>query len=313
MTKEYTPTEDTYDAYPVNILSAGDDLDEATLDPLTQDLYNRIAYLKKQLDEKDIDNSALIENLNNNVGGEVTGTTPPSYTDSTIVSDGDSHHTGIEKLDQATAQNINDISANGVSTAANLSKISYMADKIDINATNSAPFDFLNNNFIDDGERLKAIVEKFDRYMLGMRRSAEFGYGKGIDGWAYASVGTNTFYVHGYDTFYDLEKLDQPLTTATIDNEQQQASGADQYITWLHDTGGPIIDEVLFTWEISSGGTIEVRFHADGETTWGSMEVFSASKDNFQAVAVGGSNLVIKIKLIGTTKLYNMAYIAKGT
>jgi hypothetical protein len=315
MPKNYTPINEWNDP-PVEIPVTGELLTEAYFDTYYKDFYNRFQHLKEEAEGDDARYDELTENLDNNVGGEVTGTSTPVYTDTTIVASGDSHHTAIEKLDAQAGTNKASAQANALASESNLQKISNIVDKIDPSAADADPFTYLSLNFLVNGDRLKAVVEKFDQYIAGTRRNAEFGFSKSIEAWkrTYVNAGDNVL-LYGYDTIYNLTASDPKrdvLTTAAIDIAQQQASGADLYVVWKDPGAGSNITHVLFNWEVSSGGSIEVRFHADDETTWASMEQYDVPQGTYKAVSAAGTDLAIKLKIVGATKLYNFSWIAKG-
>jgi len=311
--KNYTPTSE-FNEYPVSIMKNGDDVNESTFDILFEDIHNRFKFLKDELDSDDSSNDALIENLNNNVGGGVTGEDEPVYEDTTIITSGDSHHVALEKLDGNLTTNNTNTAQNNLLIQSNLDKITYIVDKIDPAAANSSPFTYLSNNFLVNETRIKHNLEEYDRLLLGIRRTGEFSYGLAFDSFVKTliNLGDDVF-ISGYETFYDSSKYDNALTDATIDTKQRQASGSDKYIVWKKSTSGDDIVNVLFDYDLSSGGSIEVRFSCTDETTWASMETYSASKGTYQAVLAQGQDLAIKVKIAGTAKLYNFRYVTKGT
>ena len=311
MGQNYTPTDEFLD-YPVEIARTGDKFTEDFFNDKLRDLYNRIEHLKQLADADDTDFDKLKENLNNNVGGSVTEEGAPEYSGTNIVSNGDSHHTGIEKIDVAVHNNQTNVSNNQLAINSNLQKITNIANKIDPNAAEPGTFSYDNENFISDGERLKAIVEKFDRYMLGTRRNAEFGFAIAIENWKQTHVNAgDTINLYGYDTFYDTTKKDV-LSDCTISVDQQEASGADTYY-YRKVTATGLVTDMKFVWDINPGGTIEVRFSLVNETTWADMEVYTAGEGNYQTVVQQGSNFVVAVKITGTAKMYNLSFIGKGT
>ena len=309
MSKEYTPTEE-FNNYPVEITATGDSIDENFFNNKYKDIYNRIQYLKHQLDTNQQDYDGLKENLNNNVGGKVADAGLPEYTGTTILANGDTHHHGLEKLDIETTGLKTITDEHNLRITSNLTKILNTENKIGNNATEADPFVFTSLNFITQGEKIKSILEKFDQYLLGIRRTNEFSYGLAFDNLVNNLTGNILGYI--WDTFYDNTKYNQALTTATISFSQQEASGEDTYLVWSKTTSSDII-EVWFNWEISQGGSIEVRFHANGETAWDNMETYTVGKKVFQTAVTHGTNFNVKVKISGNTKVYNFALILKGT
>jgi len=317
--KDYTPSSGTeYPEYPVKIAASGDSATEDFFNEKYIDIYDRMDYLNSTLEDKNTDLEAIKENIDNNVGGEVTGVEPPEYTGTQIVQNGDTHHAAIVKLDFSTVANTSNISSNEVSIQANAQYITNVADKIDPTAIDASPFNYANTNLIIQGERVKSVVEKYDRYILGTRRSAEFSYKKAFEAWyqTFVNAGHTNMYLATYDTFYDTTKLDMTLTTATISADyQKMAIGTGDIVSWRQNSlPGEQMGSILFDYEHNSGGSIEVRFHLNGETNWENMEIYTVSKKSFQVAANGGENLVVKVKLASTptTELYNFQFIVKA-
>ena len=229
------------------------------------------------------------------MGGEVADEGATKYTDTNIIEDGMSHHTALETIDNSLSGVATATTNNTLQNESTLLKLTNTADKLDPSATLAAPFTYANTNLIIQEERIKSIVEKFDRYIDGTRRNAEFAFKTSHNALVrtYINEGLNILATQ-YDTFFDSTKLDV-LTTASVSNDTQYASGDGEYVVYKESSIGTTITYILLDWEVSGTGSIEVRFHCNNETTWSNMEIFNpANKGLFQLTTIQDENLAVR-------------------
>lgn len=247
-----------------------------------------------------------ISNINNNCGGNVINGVPPQYASTFFIANDDPHHTAIEKLDTAA----NDINISTATNAANIAtqttRIDNVVAKIGASADAVPGFVYTTHNFISDGDLIKAIIEKYDKVLLGGRRTNEYNFSQWVLNWARIE-GTDVKY-QGYESFYDLTKRNVTYTTCTIDMDQQRAYGNGTLYYTIPLTATATVSQLSARW--NSTGTVTVKFNLIGSYNDANMTTIT-TQDTWTAGLSAGTSVVVKVEFTGTAELYGIGIIAK--
>ena len=266
----------------------------------------------KTLDaQASIDNTKF-SNINNNVGGSVTGAATPVYTNTYFISNGDSHHTAIAKLDD-TANTINStVGTHTTSINTINTSLGHMVTNIGSGINTATGMTFTSINFITIHEAINSIVDKFDRLLDGCRREAHRTKNKLFDTWHATAGGTVGAKVLFFDQTED--GIETSITTASIDTYRVLVSGTAGQVVYIAQTLDSSCDQA--------------KFYMDGDTNfWDDEDVVikyncigSHNNTNMTEISVAditggvlvpsasgaGTGLVIKLEFTATAQVYEV-------
>jgi len=251
--------------------------------------------------------SGKLDNVNANVGGDVINPGAPTYASGGVVfSDGDSHHTALEKIDDyaTTTRGLSTAAAGDAATAA--SGVTNIADKLGVGAELAPPFDYVHELLLSDGDKIKDIIDTFDAILFASRRLADQSFGQMLANFVLTDAGINASF---YDTLIDLTKK-AISTTATIDTLLFEATGdGTEYIATF--TAPVACTEVALIWDIDPVSTITFEANAIGSLAALDFVTIGTQR-TFVAFAASGVDIVIKASITGaSSKLFNIAAAVK--
>jgi len=245
-----------------------------------------------------------ITNMIANIGGNTDNPTLDNYSSVVFVSNGDSHHVAIGKLDAALDTVESASSSASTLATTNSTRITNIVTKLGIDADQAAAWTYSNTNYIANGQTLKVNTEGIDRSLLGADRTAHraFGLAAVNSGRVLAVEETITNLETFWDDFYDATKVDTPNTTATVDTEQQQVSGNSTVLVEQF-TAAVTMDQIQVDWQ--SYGSVSVYANLIGSVVSGDYTLVP-TKDTWVNPASGnGTGVVIKFEIGVGGILYN--------
>lgn len=253
--------------------------------------------------------AAKIVNINTNVGGSVSGSTPPNYASTNFINNNDSHHVSIENLDTAAGVFDASITTLTADLATQTGRITNIVAKVGADADLAAAFTYTSQNYITNGDSYKTVAGILDSTNFGSKRNAESAYDFTVRNWAAAN--TNIEGSH-FDTFINTAKASSPQTTATIDTNRQAASAPA--------TGGDKLYYTTFTasaasvngaFRLHASAAMTVEFNLIGSFLDANMTVIP-TEDTFTPAAAAGTDVVIKVTIPDGEELYDIAFLAQS-
>lgn len=287
-------------------IKLGFTFDDATLPNFTGTLINA---------NKDIYN-ALIDALNftqndinslNTINGRIGGdllNNSPAYATTNIATNGDSHHTVLEKFDVQVSANATAIGSLGTTTTQNEQDIDFLADRISSDPLNVTPnaFGTASPILVDDTFMLTAIGINATTAYANRRLELEM-YELITQNWRDANSLAGSSYT--FDTFFNNLKVDTGNSTASGYNLADRSFGRSD-ITWTMYSNNIVVpgttNEVKFKY--FGEGTIAVTATLSGDLTTGYVSI--SSEDSWISIPVGTA---LKIKITGNagSKIYSYA------
>ena len=155
---------------------------------------------------------------------------------------------------------------------------------------------------LQPGDKIKDIVDTFDRVLMGNKRITEHAYEEWVHNWAKIE-GVKAIF-EWFETFYDNTKV-AGTSTATIHYELRKAYGNGlEYRAEATATGA--LSQIALRW--NSTGTVTVEASLNG--SWAVMTTI-VNQDTFYTPAVQGTAVRIKVTLTGAAELYSIAAVGK--
>lgn len=273
----------------------------------SKSFYTAFVTLDAQLD---IDNTKL-NNINNNVGGSVIGSASPVYPNQYFITNGDSHHTTIGKLDNAANTINTTVGTHTTSINTTNTNVTNMISHIGTGINTTDGMSFTSLNFITVHEELKSIVNKFDRLLDGCRRETYRTKIKLFDQWHAAAAGTVGNKVLFFDQTED--GVETGITTASIDTYEVKCSG--------------VAGNVLYVSQALDEACDQAKFYIDGDTNFWDEDVVikfncigSHNNSDMTTVSIAditdgilvpsasgsGSTLIVKLEFSATAEVYEI-------
>ena len=262
----------------------------------------------QSLDSELLVQAGKFTNIDSNVGGSVVSPGSPVYTSGKVViTDGDSHHEAIEKLDDfaAATRTIANDAATDASSADDAS--TNIAAKLGTGAELAPDFDWTHELLVSDGQTIKTIIDNVDRYIWANQRLADQSYARHV---SEISDGLSADFDF-YDTLISSSKVDG-ATTAAIDTFLYQATGDGTEVIYVK-TLPATHSQVALIWDAEAGGG-SVTFEANliGSLSGGDFATVGSEKTFVSPGSGSGTTLVVKVTLTGTgAKLFNIGMFTK--
>lgn len=247
--------------------------------------------------------AAKLSNIGAGVGGGVLEGTLGNYSDTSIISNGDSHHVALGKLSEATSEAISSAEAAASQSTENGTLITNVANKVGAGASSSSAFVFSSKQLITDGDTLKVIAEKFDKYVASSRRQNEYNVRTNMQNWADINSLSGAYF---YESFIDSTKINSGQSVGTLDTLSQMFYNSGGTWTYI----STIVSVPSTTNEVKikyfSEGAISVFANLQGSPSVGFISI--PSQDTFVSIPAGAS-LVIKITGSSSSKIFNLGLL----
>ena len=243
-------------------------------------------------------------NINSNVGGNVKNSTKDNYSNNYFILNNDSHHVALGKLDLNLNSTVTTLTTTNTNLTTQTTRINNLKNNVGTNS-DTGYISYSSLNFIVNGTSIQTIIEDFDRYINGSRRTADYAYKEWVVNWSKIESSVIDYF---YDTFIDLSKRDLTNTTANIDIKNQECSG-DTLKYYAIKTLPSSCTEASF--RINYTGSITIEFNLISSFLDIDMQTV-LNQDIFTSGLVSGSGLVIKITFNSpTAKIFNIAVLAR--
>lgn len=265
----------------------------------------------EMLDDQVGANLDFINKANTNVGGDVATATSMVYANQCFISNGDSHHTCIEKLDLSLNTLNTSVGAQQAVLNVLSSEFAYTKTNVGEGIETAAGLQFADPYWITSGQVIKAILEKYDHMIDGSRREVYRLKRKEFIRWLASVTATEGAPIYLFSQVED--GYVSGHSTAAPNELRIAAKGVSGEVTYFAKTLLASANRGVFYAEGDSGfvaGNATLKFNLIGSYSDGDMTTITAAnianEDLVSAAAGEGTQLVIKIEFSGNAEIYEI-------
>jgi len=327
-----------YIDYPIiDVPINGESTDISKVVAILQDIYNRLVYLKDNIDTNVTDitavedsvtaltaalvisnnniavNVATLAHLATNIGGGVENATPDNFDTPRYLTNGDTHRVCIEKLDEAIYTVDTALTALSPTVATNTSNIAKLVQKVSDDALDGAEgFEFTDANYLASGDKIDEALLKLDTPILANRRINNFNFIQTIKSWrdiSFGEAGGATPANYFYDSLYDNTKINATYSTDNCYNSVTQSFGRDD-IGWNYFSNIQTIPSGINRVKLIFNGLGTVTPYINLQGSYSSGFLAMVTVDSWTEI-ITGTQMIVRFIGSAAARVYNYAILYK--